>query len=361
MELEDFVRELNSLCLNPLPVLDFIKNVYIAYELPYEVGSKSLFQVEKWILNLLFKHKRYNFVDEFTTYGKIANVRYYRIKDEGVPIGSQIIQKHILQVKDELIGTLEHYGRRLSRVIALGSIRPSVNREEVKISWIEVPVKGSSLDNAFSRTTNDFEFYLIEHERLQRIYMESKKLYGNLSLVFERLRDARRRIYTPYIYEMFMSNVLLLYNGRVHGEVLELMEELCSLGLALRIPRYSSKGEYIGDVYKAPPEVTHILLQYSSSEDLTESMKPFLAADILLRALRGEITKGELLEAIDKVGISEDEVRVAVNMLNSKGITSKYNEEGSLDSPPFIILKEKNVIEEAMNFVNLAENIILRR
>ncbi|RLE78109.1 MAG: hypothetical protein DRJ52_10810 [Thermoprotei archaeon] len=366
LELGKLVEEVRSQGIDPTPLINFIGTLYMAQDLPYErelkpaqpiapiyrLKQEVIFQVEKRVLRVL---KHYGLISETTRYGKVANVRYYRLKGAGLKLGSQTVQQRILQVKDELLAVLKSVPRKLVRIIAVSSISP----RDGSISWIRIPVNGSSLGDSFLRTVLDFKLLLVKPEDLRRIYESSKRLYGNLSLVFDKLREVEVEIYTPHIYEIFASRILLSYEGKMHREALNLMEKLCSLGLALKIPVYSSSGEYLGDEYKASPEVAHVLLQYSSPTSLEDFLKAFLAADLLLKALQRKLAKGELLRALGRMGVSETEVKIAVNILHAKGITSKYNERGGPESPPFIILNEDEALREALKLVSAAEEAII--
>ena len=365
MELEKFTRELVSLGLPVEPVVGFIKTLYTAKELPYErevktrerpYPTETLFKVDDWIVKLLHK---YGFLlsgmRETTVYGVYANVRYYRLTQEGFKLGSQVFQRHLRNVVGGLVSVLDRYPLRLIRVAALSAISPRDGRA----SWLSVKVDGSDLDTVFSRVALDFEVLMMEPEELVRVYRVSKEAYGDLRLVFERLRRVRVRMYEPRVYDMFMSKVLVEYDGKVHREILGLMEELSSLGLVRRIPVYNSKGEYVGDEYRASPEVVYALEEYSSDADFDEARRIFLAIELILRALGGTLTKRELLIALDKLGVSEGEVKVALDIMSKREITTRYNEEGAPDSPAFIILKEVKAREEVKRAISLVENLIL--
>jgi len=365
MELEKFINEITSLGLPTRPVLDFIRILYTARELPYErevkisqqpYPTETLFEIEDWIVKLL---RKYNLIlsgmSETTSYGEVANVRYYRLTKEGYNLGSQIFRKYLRDVIGKLINVLNRYSQKLIRIVALSAVSPRDGR----VTCLSIRESGMNLDAAFSRTTSDFEMLMMRPEELIKAYRDSKRAYGDLRLVFERLRKARVKMYEPQVYDMFISKVLVEYNGKVHERVLSLMEELSALGLASKVSVYTSRGEYIWDEYRAPPEVAYTLEEYSANVDLSEVRKTFLAIELIMRALRERVTKRELLVALNKLGISEEEVKMALEVMYEQGATSKYNVRGGLESPAFIIIDEKKAKEEVKRAVNLIENVIL--
>ena len=366
MELERFIGEITSLGFPTKPILDFIRILYTARELPYErevkisrqqpYPTETLFEVEDWIVKLLCK---YDFIpsgiSETTSYGEVANVRYYRLTKEGLQLGSQIFQKYLQDVIGRLVDVLGRYPQKLIRIIALSAISPRDGRA----TWLTIKVNGLNLDTAFSRITSEFKMLVMRPEELIRAYRDSKRAYGDLRLVFERLRKARAEMYEPQVYDMFISKVLVEYNGKVHERTLSLMEELSALGLARKVQVYTSKGEYIGDEYRVPPEVVFVLEEHSASVDLSEVRKTFLAVELIMRALSEKVTKRELLTALSKLGVSEEEVKMALEVMYEQGITSRYNEAGDPESLAFIIIDETKAKEEVKRAINLIENVIL--
>ena len=257
MKLEKFISEITSLGLPTKPILDFIRTLYTARELPYErevkisrqapYSTETIFKVEDRIVKKLLR--KYNLIisdmRKTTTYGKVANVRYYKLTEKGFQLGSQIFQKYLQDVIGRLVDVLGRYPQKLIRIIALSAISPRDGRA----TWLTIKVNGLDLDNALSRVTSNFKVILMKPEELIRAYRDSKRAYGDLRLVLERLRKARAKMYEPQIYDMFISKVLVEYNGKVHERALSLMEELSALGLAIKVPVYTSNGEYIGDEY----------------------------------------------------------------------------------------------------------------
>ena len=195
-------------------------------------------------------------------------------------------------------------------------------------------------------------------DELIRAYRDSKRAYGDLRLVFERLRKARAKIYEPRVYDMFISKVLVKYDGKVHKKVLSLMEELATLGLAMKVPVFTREGECIGDEYRAPPELVYVLEEYSANVDLSEVRRMFLGVELAMRALSEKVTKRELLTALSKLGISEEEVKIALEVMYEQGITSRYNEVGGPESPAFLIIDEEKAKEEVKRSISLIEENI---
>ena len=149
------------------------------------------------------------------------------------------------------------------------------------------------------------------------------------------------------------------YNGKVHERALSLMEELSTLGLAMKVPVYTNEGESIWDEYRAPPEIVYTLEEYSANIDLSDVRKMFLAVELIMRALREKVTKRELLTALSRLGISEEEVKIALEVMYQQGVTSRYNEAGDPVSPAFIIIDEEKAREEVKRAINLIEGVIL--
>jgi hypothetical protein len=356
MDFEKFANEVTSLGFPLDPVIEFIKTLYVVRELPYERSGQRLLHVEDWVVNLL---RTYNLIptgmSETTVYGKIATIRYYKLTPKGLTLGSQILQRHIRDVIDELLGVLSRYPPGLIRVLALSAI----DLREGRASWIDVKVDGWDLDMAFSRTFLGFEMLVTDPQEFLEVYMNSKRLFGDLRLVFERLRQDRAKMYKPRVYDVFMSKVLAEYSGEIHKKALNLMAELSELGLAGRVPVFTRKGEYFSDAYRAPPEVAYILEEYSSNVYLDEARKLFLAAELMLRAARGKLTKRELLAALSGLGVSEEEVKIALEITYGQGITSRYNEAGGPDSPAFLVLDYEGAKSEAERAVKLVEALIL--
>ena len=250
---------------------------------------------------------------------------------------------------------LSRYSQRLIRIVVLSAISPRDGRA----TWLTIKINGLDLDAALSRVTSNFKMLLMKPEELIRAYRDSKRAYGDLRLVFEKLRKVRARRYEPQCYDMFVSKVLVEYNGKVHERALSLMEELSTLGLARKVQVYASKGEYIGDEYRAPPEIVYALEEYSANVDLSDVREMFLAVELIMRALSEKVTKRELLTALSKLGISEEEVKMALEVMYEQGITSRYNEAGDLESLAFIIIDETKAKEEVKRTINLIENVIL--
>ena len=78
-----------------------------------------------------------------------------------------------------------------------------------------------------------------------------------------------------------------------------------------------------------------------------------------MRALREKVTKRELLTTLDKLGISEEEVKIALEVMYQQGVTSRYNEAGDPESPAFIIIDEEKAREEVKKAINLIESVVL--
>jgi len=163
----------------------------------------------------------------------------------------------------------------------------------------------------------------------------------------------------PQAYDALISRFLVSYAGRVHESALRVMSELSALKLAVRVPTYSRKGEYTGEEYRAPPELTHLLEGFTADADLSDARGPFLELDLLLRALRGELTKRELLRAASSLGASEEEIKAALEVMHEKGLTSRYNEKGAPESPAFIVLDEAGVLQEIKEALSVLESMIL--
>ena len=197
-------------------------------------------------------------------------------------------------------------------------------------------------------------------DELLRAYGDSKRAYGDLRSVFEKLKEARLRMYEPRLYDMFMSKVLIEHDGRIHKEALNLMEELTTTGLAKKVPVYSSKGEYISDEYRAPPEMAYVLEEYSANAEFGKTRGMFLMAELIIRALTEKLTKRRLLIALDKLGVSEEEIKAVLKITYEQGITSRYNEAGDPGSPAFIILNKPIAREETERTMSLIEGNILR-
>jgi len=324
MDLDTFLNEIYSLGLPADPILDFIRTLYSAKELPYEREIKAyqtqypypteiLFEIDDWIVKLL---QRYDLIvrgmSETTKYGEIANVRRYILTREGLELGSEVYLDHLRRFSDDLIGILEEVSINLLKMIALSAIYPGRGG----FLWIEINTEGKSFEDALAGVLSDFETAVLGPEELRRIFEISKRVFGNISLVFKKMEEASIKIYEPSLYDIFMSHILVkYYDGKVHERVVRLMEDLMALGLSVKIPRFKRNGEYLWDAYVAPPELAHLLMRLSANADLSEARRLFLAANILSRELTGRLSKKELLEALSKLGISEDEVRLVTEIL----------------------------------------------
>jgi len=77
-----------------------------------------------------------------------------------------------------------------------------------------------------------------------------------------------------------------------------------------------------------------------------------------MRALSEKVTKRELLTALSKLGISEEEVKIALEVMYEQGITSRYNEVGGPESPAFLIIDEEKAKEEVKRSISLIEENI---
>jgi len=365
MKLEKFIEEIASLGLPVDPVINFIKVLYVAKKLPYEIEIKRtqypyptevLFEVEDWIVDLVRKYYLIlTGISETTVYGETANVRYYVLTEKGFDLGSQIFQKYLENIITKLVGILSKYPPTLLKIIALSAI----NLRNGKATWLSIKTEGLNLDTALSGATSALEISVMKPNQLFRIYEASKRVYGDLRLVLEGLKKARAKIYEPRIYDIFMSRVLINYNGKVLKKALSFMEDLSALELAIKIPVYSSKGEYLGEEYRAPPEIVYILDEWTSNIDLSQIRRPFLAVELIIRALIEKVAKQSLLEALNKLGIPEEEIKAALEIMYEQGITSRYNEAEGPDSPAFIILNKTKAREEIEKTIDFIENIIL--
>jgi len=294
---------------------------------------------------------------ETTLYGKNANIRYYKLTKESFELGSQIYGSYLREVANELEGILANYPARLIRIAALSAIEP----KKGTLLWLSVRLQGLELSTAIFTEYLNLKMSVISPEELAEAYGTSMRMYRDLRLVFERLRETYTKIYNPRLYDIFMSKVLVKFDGNVHKKMLQLMEELSQLGLAGKIPIYDSNGKHVGEEYRAPPEMAYLLGEYSSEVDFFDEIRHrFLAVQLLQLALKGKLTKGEVLTAIDKLGMSEEEVKVGLNIMYERGITTKYNEKGELESPAFIVLDEEKAMEEIKRILTTVEDMILK-
>ncbi len=366
MEFEKFIEELRSLGLPPDPVIEFLKKLYTVRELSYEREAKfspwsyqrpvdNLFKVDDWIIQLLDKYDLIvKGASATTRYGKIANVRYYVPTGNGLELGSGIFQRHLQDSIANLLDVLNRYSRKLIKTIALSAI----NIRDGTADWLTARINGWEFSTALFNATSYMESSIIGPDELLRLYKESKRAYGNLSSVFEKLREIRANMYEPGLYDIFMSKVLMNYKGRVHEEALSLIKELNSMGLAEKIPLYATTGEYIDDAYIIPPEISYVLDEYSADADLSNAGRMFLISEIITRALTETITKRNLT-VLNKLGISEDEIKAALKITYEQGITSRYNEAGEPESPAFIILNNDAAKDETERSLRSIESIIL--
>jgi len=366
VKLEDLVNEIDSLGLPADQVLDFLATLYVAREIPYMLEDKTrpppyptqkLFRSPDKIVEWL---QQYGLVltglKQTSTYGEFVTVRYYMLTEQGYELASQAYLQQLISVADKLRSLLESFPKRLVKILALSAIHPRTGEP----GWLAVRVDGvADLKRAFDRATSLLEMLVAEPGELAQAYYESKRAYEDLRLALERLREARARVYRPQAYDALISRFLVSYAGRVHESALQVMSELSALKLAVRVPTYSSKGEYTGDEYRAPPELTHLLEGFSADADLSDLRRPFLELDLLLRALRGELTKRELLKAASSLGVSEEEIKAALEVMHEKGLTSRYNEKGAPESPAFIVLDEAGVLQEVKEALSALESMIL--
>lgn len=63
-------------------------------------------------------------MSETTINGEVANVRYYKLTEEGYNLGSQIFRKYLRDVVGKLINVLGRYPQKLIRIIVLSAISP---------------------------------------------------------------------------------------------------------------------------------------------------------------------------------------------------------------------------------------------
>lgn len=180
-------------------------------------------------------------------YGKVANVWFYRLTEREVELASQAFREMLNGALGDLVDALDRYPKGLVGVVALSAMYP-----DGEVEPISIPVEGKDLESAYFGVLHDFELLMMRPEELREAFITSKRVRGDLSLLHERLRRARAGMYKPSVYDMFVSRFLVSYNGRVHEEAIGLMEDLTTRGLAIRIPTFTSKGEYGVEVYRAP-------------------------------------------------------------------------------------------------------------
>jgi len=354
VKLEDFVNEIDSLGLPADQVLGFLTTLYAAREIPYMLEDKTrpppypkqaLFQAPGWVVTLL---QRYGLMPTglsgTSTYGEFAIVRYYMLTEQGYELASQAYLQHLISVADKLRSLLESFPKRLVKILALSAVEPDTGES----SWLAVrDGAGEDPELAFLGVTVTLHVFLARPEEL---------LLGTRR---EKPDEAELKIHEPSTYDLYISRFLVNYRGRVREKALELLEHLEGLGLAVKVPAYDTKGRYIAHEHRAPPVMVEALKSYSAGADLSEAHSLFLQAELMLRALKGELTKKELLEFTRRLGVQEEEVKALLETTHAQGLTSRYNEKGAPESPAFIVLDEAGVLQEVKEALSALESMIL--
>ena len=362
MKLEQFIEEVSSLGLSVSDVLNFLVNLYVAKELPYEVEvkpdyhSQIVFEVDNWVIELLHKYGiLIGGLTESSLYGKHAIVRFHKFTEEGFKLGAEAFRRHMVEVYPLVSEIIGEYPVNLIKVLSLCSMNLKTGRPE----WLDVKNKGFDLSTALSRARIDLEVSkLSQNQILERCkaFNDSCRILVKDFLV---KLDIGLEASMPHYYDIYLSKFLMEYNGKVLEEANKLMEKLSSLGVAIKVPVYDTKGKYIWDAYRVPPEIACIFFAKSINASLSQVRNTFLAIELLIRAMYIGLTKSSLLEKIKNLGISESELKLAINLMYQRGLTSKYNEAGGPDSPAFIVIDKERALEEAEIAVSQLEDTIL--
>jgi hypothetical protein len=133
---------------------------------------------------------------------------------------------------------------------------------------------------------------------------------------------------------------------------LKFFENLQKLGLAVKIPVYDSRGgRYSWDAYRSSFEVFSFIIKHTSHYlQFDERMlEEFGAFSIILYAGSYRVEKHEFETLAERLGVEINLVKGILEELNRLGITSKYNERGSGDDYPFIVLEQKKFKMELTN------------
>ena len=84
-----------------------------------------------------------------------------------------------------------------------------------------------------------------------------------------------------------------------------------------------------------------------------------MLARVFIKNLQRDYTKGKMLEFANLFGVTEEEIKRYVNGWAEKGLISRYNESGSLDKPPFIILNDEEYGKELLEILKWISASIL--
>lgn len=369
MKLEEFIQQIGGMGLNEEEILGAIKQLYlVGGEIPEWQGSREQrklgnFKFPDSVVEIL---KKFHLVVDHTVAIGSGEKRIYFISlnMEGMLLGHQIIVNEIRQKRNELENILSEYPKEFLFVVVGAttshtSARPRLPDGRRDNAYLVLPPKrfddvpttenlAKEITNMIGFAETDFSMKIVG-DRIE----EYVKRYGYVDSIKIIKQEHLPQFAKKYSY-IFCQVVAC--HPMVYEHILSLFNDLATIGLAESIPVYDSRGHYIRDVFYSPPEVALFILSRIKNKDVPEElMERFLELIIILKgAYERDFNKGNLLEYVKVFDLSEDVVRDIVNSLAFEGVTSKYNDFGDMESPPFVVINhermEKKVIESINSF-----------
>jgi hypothetical protein len=336
--------------LDPNTVSSALLKLYIAGgKIPFRRGSEEpvilpYWDQPQWVIKVFYRYK----LIEHTAHGSRENrTYYYRLTEKGWKIAQDIIQDFIEIKRGEIRRGLQDFSPKLLSLAVIGC------SGRVGLTYKTIGMKKASLEE-LSNLLRTIELNVAISEFDEAILDVVTKT--GFKEAAEQIKDRELSIICKN-YMIVFSRFMVEY-PLVRQRVEQLFEALVSKGVAIKLPEYGSKGQYLCEVYKTPLEIGYEILSMSEP-DLTKELERFIEISVFLRALWRDFTKGRLETFLKAFGLSEFVIDSMLNIMATEGVTSKYNKLGDDESLPFIILDEENYFKHIDQALKILANHIL--
>lgn len=284
------------------------------------------------ILSIL---KSFNLVFEEARGSGELRKYFVELTSEGKEIGREIIIRRISQHVDELRDLVKEFGK-LAGIIAIGTIDRYGAEQTMRLELEPELEVIDELDRYMSRLVIDESV----HKKLIRMGLKV---------------DFGRSVKKTHPLILTFCHFLTYYK---HNDSLKLFKELERLGLAVEVPRYDSKGRYIGMEIWAPIEVSKFLTDNCKLAFDDRILREFGALAIIYSMGKSHVVARERFEEYMRfLEIPLDAVSKVLEELNKLGLTSKY--VSIPESAPFLVLNQQFHEEIRRKIYGFAESFLI--
>jgi len=332
VDLDTFREMISNYGLDPEKVLNILKDIYLADELPYEVCSgeptniqcTKYYDADKKMLNVLHDLGIIS-INAKGTYRAASNI-WIEYKQGNLPL-------EYVEIMIKLSG---------------------------RVWFLSLTNKGCSITKKYLRHYLDNNKEILY--KILTIY--PKELIGFLSYITEDSYVRNIEAIDTVIEEIlpigmdykYWLNDLINTIDPLHSKVLELLKDLSRIGLSIYIPAYDSKGIYLYHKYSTSGLVINYcasLVKACYPEDIINTLYGIY---LITRAR----TNNEFMEILRKIVLEHEDFRrrlqILLDVLYSKGIATRLNVSSDPSIPLFIVMDrnefEKYITEIIKNIVN---------